>query len=148
MKSTPRRRQAGFSLVELTIATAVSGVLASVAYPSYSAVAQKMRRTEALVSMIQVQQAQERWRSGNGRYGTIAEIGAAGAVAGRSYDFSVGALSASGYEVLAVATGAQARDIRCRFLRLVVDGGNVSTRSGSDDATDNPPQADRKCWNV
>lgn len=148
MTSTLRRRQAGFSLIELTIATAVSGVLASVAYPSYSSVVQKMRRTEALVSMIQLQQAEERWRSGNGRFGTIEEIGAAGAVAGRSYAFSVGAISASGYEVLAVATGAQARDTNCRYLRLVVDGANVSTRSGSTESTDNAPQSDRKCWNV
>ncbi len=142
------RRQAGFSLIELTIATAVSGVLASVAYPSYSSVVQKMRRTEALVSMIQLQQAEERWRSGNGRFGTIEEIGATGAVAGRSYAFSVGAISASGYELLAVATGAQARDANCRYLRLVVDGANVSTRSGSTESTDNAPQSDRKCWNV
>lgn len=148
MTTTLRRRQSGFSLVELTIATAVSGVLASVAYPSYSSVAQKMRRTEALVSMIQLQQAEERWRSGNGRYGTIEEIGATGAVAGRSYAFSIAAISASGYELLAVATGAQARDTNCRYLRLVVDGGNVSTRSGSNDSTDNAPQSDRKCWNV
>lgn len=148
MNRTPRRRQSGFSLIELTIATAVSGVLASVAYPSYSSVVQKMRRTEALVSMIQLQQAQERWRSGNGRYGTIDEIGATRAVAGRSYAFSVEAISASGYEVLAAATGTQARDTNCRYLRLVVDGANASTRSGATDATDNAPKTDRKCWNV
>ncbi|MEO8124928.1 MAG: type IV pilin protein [Burkholderiales bacterium] len=148
MTHTPRRRQAGFTLVELMIATSVSGVLASVAYPSYSSVVQKMHRTEALVSMIQLQQAEERWRSGNGRYGTLEEVGAASAVAGRSYQFSVDTISASGYEVLAVATGTQARDTNCRYMRLVVDGGNVATRSGATDATDNPPQFDRKCWNL
>ncbi|HEX7382806.1 MAG TPA: hypothetical protein VF291_00740, partial [Burkholderiaceae bacterium] len=62
--------------------------------------------------------------------------------------FSVEAISAAGYEVLAVATGAQARDTTCRYLRLVVDGGNVSTKSGATDATDNPAQTDRKCWNL
>lgn len=148
MQLPSRRRQTGFTLVELMIATSVSGVLASVAYPSYSSVVQKMRRTEALVSIIQLQQAEERWRSGNGRYGSLEEVGVARAVAGRSYELSVGALSASGYEVLAVATGAQARDARCRYLRLVVDGANVGTRSGATDATDNPPQTDRKCWNL
>ncbi len=148
MSRTLRRRQAGFTLVELMIATSVSGVLASVAYPSYSSVVQKMRRTEALVSMIQLQQAEERWRSGNGRYGSLVEVGVDSVVAGRSYQLSVDAISASGYEVLAVATGAQARDTNCRYLRLVVGGGNVTTRSGATDATDNPPQVDRKCWNL
>lgn len=148
MNRTPRRRQAGFSLVELTIATAVSGVLASVAYPTYSSAVHKMRRTEALVAMIQLQQAQERWRAGNARYGTIEEIGAAGVVADRGYAFSVGAISASGYEVLASASGAQARDTNCRYLRLVVAGANVSTQSGVTEDTDNAPQVDRKCWNM
>lgn len=148
MHPTSRRRSAGFTLVEMMIATSVSGVLASIAYPGYSSVMQKLRRTDALVSMIQVQQAQERWRSGNGRYGSLAEVGAEGVVAGRSYTFSVDAISASGYEVLAAATGAQARDSLCRYMRLVVDGGNVSTRSGATDATDNPAQANRKCWNA
>lgn len=148
MTRTPRRRQAGFTLIELMIAASVSGVLASVAYPSYSSVVQKMRRTEALVSMIQLQQAEERWRSGNGRYGSLDEVGVAGNVAGGSYELSVDEVSASGYEVLAVATGAQARDTNCRYLRLIVDGGNVTTRSGATDATDNTPQFDRKCWNL
>lgn len=148
MHPTPRRRSAGFTLVEMMIATSVSGVLASVAYPGYSSVMHKLRRTEALVSMIQVQQAQERWRSGNGRYGSLAEVGADRAVAGRSYEFSVDAISASGYELRAVATGAQARDSLCRHMKLVVDGANVSTRSGPTDATDNPAQANRKCWNT
>lgn len=148
MHPTSRRRSAGFTLVEMMIATSVSGVLASIAYPGYSSVMQKLRRTDALVSMIQVQQAQERWRSGNGRYGSLAEVGAEGVVAGRSYTFSVEAISASGYEVLAAATGAQARDSLCRYMRLVVDGGKVSTRSGATDATDNPAQANRQGWNA
>lgn len=148
MNTPPRRRQAGFTLIELMIATSISGVLASVAYPSYSNAVQKIRRTEALVSMIQIQQAEERWRSGNGHYGTLEEVGVTSVVAGRSYQLSVGAISASGYEVLAVATGAQARDTNCRYMRFVVDGSNVTTRSGATDATDNPSQFDRKCWNL
>ena len=148
MHPTARRRNTGFTLVEMMIATSVSGLLASIAYPGYSSVVHKLRRTEALVSMIQVQQAQERWRSGNGRYGSLAEVGADRAVAGRGYEFSVESASATGYEVIAVASGVQARDASCRYLRLVVDGGNVSTLSGATDATDNPSQANRKCWNL
>ena len=63
---------AGFTLIELMIATSVSGVLSSIAYPSFSGALQKVRRTDALVAMMQVQQAQERWRANNSRYGTLA----------------------------------------------------------------------------
>lgn len=148
MHTSSRRRQSGFTLVELMIATSVSGVLASIAYPSVSGAMHKMRRTEALVSMIQLQQAQERWRSNNGRYGTLEEIGVPGAVAGRSYRLAVDAATAQGYAAVAVATGAQARDAACRYMVLVVDGGDTAYRSGATDAADNPAAANRRCWNL
>ncbi len=148
MTVQPRRRQAGFTLIELMIATSVSGVLASVAYPSYSGAMQKVRRTEALVSMIQLQQAEERWRTNNGRYGSLEEIGVPGVVAGRSYRLEVGAASARGYQATAVATGAQARDAACRYMVLVADDGDVAYRSGPTDAADNPATVNRKCWNL
>ena len=84
-----RRRTAGFTLVELMIATSITGVLASVAYPSFSGALLKVRRTEAMVAMLQLQQAQERWRSGSRRYGTLAEVGVPSAVPGRNYLLSV-----------------------------------------------------------
>lgn len=148
MSVPSRRRQAGFTLVELMIATSVSGVLASIAYPSYSGAMHKLRRTEALVSMIQLQQAEERWRANNGRYGSLDEVGVASAIAGGSYRLSVDTASAHGYEATAVATGAQARDAACRYMVLVLDGGDVAYRSGATDAADNPAPVNRKCWNL
>ena len=112
-----RRHSAGFTLIELMIATSISGVLASVAYPSFSGALQKMRRTEALVAMIQVQQAQERWRSASSRYGTLAEVGVASALPGRNYLLSVAEPAATGYVAIAQATGDQA----AVFLRRRAD---------------------------
>jgi type IV pilus assembly protein PilE len=148
MSVPSRRRQAGFTLVELMIATSVSGVLASIAYPSYSGAMHKLRRTEALVSMIQLQQAEERWRANNGRYGSLEEVGVASAIAGGNYRLSVDAASAHGYEATAVATGAQARDAACRYMVLVVVASDVAYRSGATDAADNPAPVNRKCWNL
>jgi len=144
--SLSTRRPAGFSLIEMMIATAVSGVLASVAYPSFSSALQKVRRTEALASLMQLQLAQERWRSASSRYGTLAEVGVAGLSAGRHYEIRVDTASSTGYEALAVATGGQARDRACRYLRLSVDAGNLSYRSGDTDATANSAQENRQCW--
>ena len=150
MNSLPciRRRAAGFTLVELMIATAISGVLASVAYPSFSGALQKVRRTEAMVALLQLQQAQERWRSGSSRYGTLAEVGVASVIPGRNYVLSVADPSATGYLAIAEATGTQARDRTCRYLLLGVASANMSYRSGETAAGANDEQVNRKCWNL
>jgi len=142
------RRSSGFTLVELMIATSISGVLASVAYPSFSGTLQKVRRSEALVATMQVQQAQERWRSGSSRYGSLAEIGVASAAPGRNYLLSVSATSATGYVATAQATGFQAGDRLCRYMRLSVDGGNTVYSSGETEAAGNAAPANRQCWNL
>lgn len=141
-------RERGFTLVELMIVVAVAGILSSVAYPSFMGQLQKIRRSDALVSMLQIQAAQERWRANNVEYGTLVEIGAAATSAVGHYTLSVAAPSATGYEVLATAQGAQAHDDLCRNLRIRVDGGNVVQTSGPDAATANAASANRQCWSA
>ena len=143
-----RRRAAGFTLVELMIATSISGVLASVAYPSFSGALLKVRRTGAMVAMLQLQQAQERWRSSSNRYGSLAEVGVASTVPGRNYLPSVADPTTTGYVATAEATGAQARDRACRYLLLGMESGNTRYRSGETAAATNGEQENRKCWNL
>jgi type IV pilus assembly protein PilE len=145
--SYPRRRCTGFTLIEIMIATSISGVLASVAYPSFSDAVQRIRRCEALAATMQLQQVQERWRSGNSRYGTLAELGLPAIAAGNNYLISVTDPSATGYVALAEATGAQGRDRVCRYMKLSVAAGNVSYSSGETADTSNNASVNRKCWN-
>ena len=145
--TSSRRAVAGFTLIELMIAAGVSSILASVAYPSFSGVMQKTRRTDALVAMLQIQQAQERWRTNASAYGTLAEVGVVNVTPGGRYTLSVAAASASGYEALAVAAGSQAADRACRYMKLSVETGNASTSSGETAAVANNAQANRQCWN-
>lgn len=140
-----RRPSAGFTLVEMLVATSISGVLASVAYPSYVGTVQKMRRTEALVALMQVQQAEERFRSNASRYGTLAEVG--GVVTAGHYALSIDAAGADGYTVVAMATGTQTGDRACRVMKVAVDGAISTTASGPTDAADNGAEANRRCWN-
>ena len=146
-RPTARRRAAGFTLIEMMVATAVSGVLATTAYPTYAGVVQKMRRCEALVALLQVQQAEERFRSNASRYATLDELGLAATATGRHYTLTIDTATADGYQATAIATGAQAGDRHCRVMKASVDGAAWTNASGATDAADNDAQANRRCWN-
>ncbi|MDH5538274.1 MAG: prepilin-type N-terminal cleavage/methylation domain-containing protein [Rhizobacter sp.] len=140
------RGSAGFTLVELMIAVAVTSVLSSVAYPSFMGQVQKVRRSDALVAMMQVQWAQERWRANNTTYGSLSDIGVAGSSAARHYTLQLRGQTENGYEVIATAIGAQARDAQCRHMKLSMSGANTVYVSGPDAGTVNPDTANRQCW--
>ena len=107
---------------------------------------QKLRRSEALVTLMQVQQAEERFRSGASRYGTLDDLGLT-ALTGHHYALTIEAATADGYEASVVATGAQTRDRHCRVMKVAIDGGAWTTASGPTAAAENDAQANRRCWN-
>ena len=139
-------RQAGFTLVELMIGVAVAGVLSGVALPSFEGQIQKARRSDALVSMMQVQAAQERFRTNNSRYGTLAEIGVASTSAARHYGLQTTDANADSYEALATAAGMQARDTACLYMKVSSNGLNPVYASGPTASVANADAANRKCW--
>jgi type IV pilus assembly protein PilE len=141
------RRAAGFSLVELLVATSISGVLASIAYPTFTGSVHKIRRTDALVALMQVQQAEERFRSDGSRYGSLEEIGMTSMVGEGRYVLSVDRPTATGYHAFAVAAGSQTGDTGCRYLKVVAAEGDWILQSGSTAAVDNDAAANRRCWN-
>lgn len=57
------RAAAGFTLVEALVAVLVAALLAVVALPGLAAQIRAARRAEAIAALLQVQQAQERWRA-------------------------------------------------------------------------------------
>ena len=147
-RSSHRRRAAGFTLIEMLAAVSITGVLASIAYPSFEAPIQKARRTDALVALMQLQMAEARWHSYNRRYATLDELGAVSVSANRHYTLQVVSVDDDGFALRATATGLQARDQACRYLTLSVSGANVVQASGpSADAT-NPAAANRRCWGL
>ena len=54
--------------------------------------------------------------------------------------------SATGYTLLASATGAQARDANCRHLRVSVDRGTTVRASGPTAETTNAAATNERCW--
>jgi type IV pilus assembly protein PilE len=141
-------RQRGFTVLEMLVAMALAGVLSSLAYPSFEGVLQKARRSDALVALMQVQAAQERWRANQRAYGSLADIGVGPRSAAGHYTLQVLANDSDRYEVVAQATGAQARDASCRMLRLSLDSATVTYSSGPDTAQPNPQAVNRRCWNL
>ena len=140
------RVQRGFTLIELMVTVSIAGVLSSVALPSFEGQLQKARRTDVLLATVQAQAAQERYRSNATSYGSLAEIGVPAHSAAGHYTLQVTAHSADGYELLATATGVQARDAACRHMKLTAVGLNLVHASGPDAAVANPADANRRCW--
>ena len=145
-----RLRQAigGFTLIELLAVVSMAGALTGVALPTFESQLQRTRRTDALVSMMQVQAAQERFRSNGARYGSLADIGTPGVSPAGHYNLQALSADEDGYIVLATATGTQARDANCRNLSLQMAGANISYASGPDATVANPDSVNRKCWNL
>ncbi|HWH80783.1 MAG TPA: type IV pilin protein [Burkholderiaceae bacterium] len=146
--TSSRRVSRGFTLIELMATVSIAGVLSSVALPSFERQLQKARRTDAVIAAVQVQAAQERYRSNAPSYAALSALGLAAKSTAGHYTLQVDAVSADGYELLAVATGAQARDAGCRYMKLASSGLNATYSSGPDATLANAPDANRRCWSL
>jgi type IV pilus assembly protein PilE len=144
----------GFTLVELLITVVVIAVLAAVAYPSYLDAIRKSRRAEAMSAIAAVQQAQERFRANHTTYGNLAVpanantlVDAPKTSSNGRYTLTATNITGTKYEVLATATGDQARDTRCAVIGAQLDGGALKYGSGATgvDWTASEPDAGR-CW--
>ena len=147
---SPRRRAAGFTLIELMIVVVIVAVLAQIAYGAYQSQVRKARRSDAIAMLSAVQQAQERWRANCPSYAAsltnlaptsvtlMCDVSkglgfANNATAGGYYMLSLDP-GATGYKTsyqlkaIAVAGTSQAADTSCATLTLAVTNG-VDTRS-------------------
>lgn len=130
-------RQQGFTLIEVMITVAIIGILAAIAYPSYTNHIQKSRRETAKAEMLASAQLMERFYAINYSYAT-ATAGASGTIRDKSpiegtayYDVTLENLTASTYTIKAtpIAGSAQASD-KCGTLSINQAGVKTST-SGS-----------------
>ena len=66
----PHRRVGGFTLIELVVAVAIVGILASIAMPSYQAYARRGQLADAFTTLADMRVKMEQWYQDNKFYGT------------------------------------------------------------------------------
>ncbi len=69
------KKNKGFTLIELMIVIAVVGILAAVAYPSYTDYVIRAKRGDAKAALLAVQIAEEKYRANNTTYGDMDDLG-------------------------------------------------------------------------
>lgn len=157
-------RNRGFTLIELMIAIAIIGILAGIAYPSYQSYLLRAKRSDGVVALNALQQAQERFRGSCRSYATklssvatvcdrtlniysIKDAGANGSFEVLSPDGNYKAIITSadtqGYVLTATALGAQANDTECKYLILTVNNANPH---GVKTSKDSSGTLSTGCW--
>ena len=137
----------GFTLIELMIAVLIVGILAAIAFPSFTAQLNKSRRSEGITALLELQQTQSRLRANCRFYAqvlnnenndgtndslcdtiTTSAIEIATTTPQGYYTLSIEPGSASGntYTARAAAAGSQVGDTDCSTILLRVNTADVN----------------------
>jgi len=136
-----RRRQAGFTLIEIIVVVTIISILAAIAYPSYISYAQTAKRSDAISGMTFMAQQLERCYSQNFTYAGCAQVPAGVSQSNNKYyNINLTITGASSYTLVATANGPpQSADTQCASFTMTSGGGQSALNSGGADAT-------TTCW--
>lgn len=129
------KKNAGFSLIEVMIAVAILGIVASIAYPSYLSYLRDSRRADAEGVLIEMAQWMERQYTVDGSYnenGTptlpIQKSPRDGAAS--HYIISVSSVAEQSFTLTATAQGGQTQE-ECGDLTITQTGARGSSGPGT-----------------
>ncbi len=126
----------GFTLIELMIVVAVVGILAAIAYPSYTDSVRKARRSDGTAALMNAAQRMEVYYARNGAYtgATFANTNIPAASEEGYFNISINVPNANSYTLRATAAGDQVND-DIKGFQLASTGAKTHTEDGSDWAT-------------
>lgn len=136
------RHMRGITLIELLTVIIVVAVLASIAVASYRSYLLRANRTEARLSLLRIQAAQEKYFLQNNRYATNDELdddppdglGIPTTSPGQFYTFTIDGYTSNSYRAVATAINGQTKDAAaCRTLSIDQNGNRQ-------------PAANPECW--
>ena len=119
------------TFIELLIVMAIISIMALIASSLFSPYVLRGRRIDAGNAMLSISLAEERYRSNNSQYGTLAQVwGGVSTSPEGYYTLTITNVSATGYTVTAVAQGNQANDsvsgTSCSTLTLGQSSGTIT----------------------
>ena len=116
------RKPLGFTLIEVITVCLIIGVLAAIAFPSYTRMMQRTRRAEAVTIINEQQLRLEKFRVDNADYGDYDPVGLTST---EFYDITISGADADTYVITATRKGAQLNDTTCGDLVRTFNQGNI-----------------------
>ena len=107
----------GFSLIELIVAVAIVGILASIAVPSYRTMIMKSQRKTAISNLLKLQVCYEAEYAKNNAFPTNSTACPLPATT-NYYSYSAPTQTTSAYTISATAVNSQAKDTGCTTLNI------------------------------
>jgi len=130
MKVTITKAYSGFTLIEVMITVVIVGILASIAYPSYTKFVAKGARADALAGLMNVANRQEQYYLDHKTFtknmkklGFSVDDDGNFVVENGFYKIDATVANANRYTIEAKAIGVQAtRDTECASIEITSDG--------------------------
>ncbi len=125
------RNITGFTLIELVITLGIVAIIATISTEIYLTQVQKGRRADAMDTLSSIALAEERYRSSNTTYGTLAQVwGGVTTTPGGYYTMAISAVNGTGYTITATAVGNQTNDAEngtaCNSLVFAVSNAAIT----------------------